>query len=221
MPQILVKMSESDDKYFPVIAEKIILPKGEEIGWNTVIRFDDGIQGFITIDRKFMKLTPGRTVEESYKIVRDKKIDWMDKLRKTEFNIYAYSQIIAGCSVGGRFPFKDIETGESAELSTYWNYSLRVYKDEQLVKEAANAESGKITTEYCSKALRERGNLHGILEQTIVSMLKEIPFSEIRSRNVDISNQVIKTFRDNNGPEITGFDIESFTLGDIKIADNY
>ena len=215
----VVRMSKSEDEDFPVIAEKIEIPRGTNINWDTEIRFEDGIQGFITIDRRYIRLTHGRTIAESYEIALGRRLGFFQRPRNTEFAIYAYRQIITGCSVGGRFGFTDLEDEKRKEVATFWNFSLRVDEPEQLVKEAAVADNGKITTIYCSQALRERGNLHGILEQVVCQKLREVPFSEIRSKNVEISNEVIKTFRECGGSSSIGFDIESFTLGDIRIAE--
>lgn len=224
MAHFVISISESSDKYFPIIAEKIRVPEGVKIGWDTKIKFGDGVQGFITVDRKPLSLINGKTIMESFnsKIDENRKNERytvFNRPRNPEITIYAYRQIIAGCSVGTRFPFKDLEDGEKKEVSVFWNVSLSTDDPNQLTKEAANAEGGKINTDYCNKALRERGNLQGIIEQVILKHLLEVPFSAIRSRIDDISREITNVFNSNRDERAVGFEIVSLTLGNIKIAE--
>ena len=212
----IIKLSKSEDIDFPIIAERVEAP--EDINWKTEIKFDDGVQGFATIDRKYIKLVNGESIEESYKIVRGHKPTLLEKINQPEFNIYAYKQIISGCSVGGKFHFRDIEDGGEKALSTYWNISLGLMSREQLIKEIARAEGGKLTTVECNAILREKGDLRGILEEVILEELKSIPFSRISERYSSMSKKVKELFRERGGVEATGFDIEEFNVGNMRLA---
>lgn len=220
LKEFIIKMPESANPYFPVIASKISVPEGSELSWGTTIKFEDGIQAFITIDRRFLEIMNGRTIEECYTAYTGKKLGFLEKHKSTEFSIYAYRNIIDRCSVGTRLSFKDAEDGVTKELCTYWNYSLKVMNAERLVHEAAAAENGMISTDYCSRIFRERGNLHGILEQVISQVLLETEFSRIHTRIADISDAVKREFINRGGYDITGFALESFTLGNIELAND-
>lgn len=212
----LIKLSRSDDKDFPIIAERVVTPK--DIGWKTEIKFDDGIQGFATIDRKYIKLLNGATIEKSYEAVRGHAPSFMEKMRKPEINIYAYQQIISGCSVGGRFHFVDIRDGKEKYISTFWHASLSLLSAEKLIKEISAAEKGQLTVIECNKALREKGNLHAILEEVLVDELKVVPIDQISARYTEIGKKVKDIFRQRGGSEATGFDIAELTVGHICIA---
>ena len=212
----IVKLSHSDDEYFPVIAERVEAPK--DLNWKTEIKFDDGVQGFATIDRRYINLQNGGSIEESYKAVRGQKPTLAERINQPEINIYAYKQIITGCSVGGKFEFVDIEDGKKKFFSTFWNVSLNLSSKEQLIKEIALTKSGKLTAEECNAVLRERGALRGILEKAILEELKVVPFSEISSRYSIVAERVKKLFREGGGVESTGFDIAEFTVGNMRIS---
>ena len=213
-----IRLPDSKNRDFPVIAAKIALPEGAELSWGTTIRFEDGIQAFITVDRRFLEIVNGYTIEECYSQYTGKSLSFLEKHRRAEFNVYAYRTIIDGCSVGTRLTFRDVEDGQIKDLCTYWNYSLQVMNSERLINEAAAAEGGMITTDYCSEVFRVRGNLHGILEQVISRVLLETEFSRIHSRIADISEEVKKEFISRGGYTATGFTLQAFTLGNIELA---
>ena len=215
----VVEMTRSQEFDYPVIAERINIPEGTNISWNTVIEFSDEIGCFVMIDRRYLRLISGHTIIESYEISTGKRLGIFQRPRNPEFVIYAYRRVITECAVGGRFPFVDLEDGVRKEVATFWHFTLKAEKPEELVKEAAIAENGKITSVYCILALREKANLNGIIEQVISSKLREVPFIEIRTKLVEISNEIINIFHENGGVEHIGFDIESCTLGDIRIAE--
>ena len=204
----------------PIITAKVKIPEGSEIGWKTILHFSDGVQCFMTIDRKYVPAQNARSIEESYTAYTGKTFGFFSRPKNTEFTLYAYPSIIAGCSIGMRLPFTDVEDGEKKNLSTYWEYSLSVIEPRMLVNEASIAPDGVITTDTCSSTFRTRGNLSGIIEQVILTKLKTVPFSEIRAHTADISEEIKQKFIEHGLFETTGFNLMSFVLGDIRIVDD-
>ena len=215
---IFVSMPASGDNS-PVLVAKIQAPDNGAIGWETKVRFEDGVLCFVTVDRKPLPLQSGRTIEECYTAYTSKKLGFFGRDRGTQFAIYAYRTVLDGCVVGTRFPFVDRADGCEKVLMTFWNYSISPVIPENLISEVTNAPGGIITAFSCCEIFRKHGNLHGILEQVISEQLRKVPFNEIRSCVADISDNVKNRFRASGVASSMGLDIVSFTLGDIKIAE--
>lgn len=216
--EIFVSMPKSNDGS-PVLAAKIQAPEKGAIGWETTVRFEDGVSCFVTVDRKPLDLQSGRTIEECYTAYTSKKLGFLGKDKNTQFVIYAYRTRVDGCVVGTRIPFVDRADDCEKTLMTFWNYSISVIKPENLVKEVTSTPDGIVTVFECCRIFREHGNLQGILEQAVSEKLRVVPFNEIRSCIADISDNVKDRFKTRGTAIDMGLDIASFTLGDIKIAE--
>ena len=215
-----VTMPEQTAGTAPIIAAKVKIPEGSQLGWKTILHFSDGVQCFMTVDRKYVPAQNARSIESSFTAYTGKTFGFFGRPKNTEFTLYAYPSIIAGCAIGMRLSFTDIEDGVKKTLSTYWEYSLSVTEPRTLVNEASVAPGGIITTDSCSSTFRTRGNLSGILEQVILTKLKTVPFSEIRAHSADMSEEIKQKFIECGLFETTGFNLTSFVLGDIRIVDD-
>lgn len=219
-----LKLSDSRD--YPIIAEQIKIPSNTNITWDTEILFDDGVDGFVTINGKFMKLQSGQTIQYSYEHRNGRNIDklsWSERLRPTVFNFYVCRKIITGCSVGLRdgILFTDVEDGQRKKAITYWEYSLNVEDSQRLVEQVANLEEKRMNSFQCSEMFRDQAGLAGILLGVLGEYLSKYSLDKVRIMNNDVAHEVKERFIKNEGPEITGFSIMSFVIGTLSLQENY
>ena len=201
-----------------IAAAKVDLPAGEEIAWSTLIKFEDSIDCFMTVNRTYVPLQNGRTIQDCYNGYIGK-LSFKEKRSASEFVIYAYRTLIDGCAVGTRMSFRDCETGELKNLRTYWNYSVSVLDPSSIKNEIAAAPDGKITVDAVSRMMRERCNLQMILEGVILDTLETVPFREVKRTSTAMGEKVINEFVKSDAITKTGFQLKAVTLGNIELTD--
>lgn len=201
-----------------VVAAKIPTPAADSVGWNTLMRIDGSVDAFMTVNGTYLPLQNGRTVQDCYTAYVGKP-SFRDKHGKCEFSVFAYRHLIDGCAVGTKMQFKDIDSGEYKTLRTFWNYSVAVLDPSFVKNEIALAPDGVITVDTMSKMMRERCNLHLILEGVLSEILEKSPFSEMRKRSSEISQKIIAEFINSGAVNHTGFQLKAMTLGNIELVE--
>ena len=194
MAAFIIKMSDDQEREYTVVAERVKVPEKTEIGWNTTVKFDDGIDAYATIDGKYILLSSGLSIKECFKASVGRAPTITEQLRKPVINLYACRQIIDGCVIGCFVPFVDVEDGEKKVVSSFWNYSLEVADTKKLIQQVANEKDKAIDVETCSDKFRESANLGGLLEAAIGSRLANYTVPQTRAMNVQIATEVINTY---------------------------
>lgn len=214
LKELIVKLPVSEDERFPIVAARIELPEGEEIGWSTVIHFENGVNGFVTVNRAPIELQNGRKIEDCYVARTGKKLGLIKP--KTDFAVYAYRNIIDS-RVGACFTFRDIESGEAMTMGTNWVYSIRVSAPTKLVDELSRAPGGVLASDTCNELFIKRASLSDLLVEALGTLLRTVHYSELRSRAVEVSNMISESFIKNGGQDKTGFTLDSFSCGGILV----
>ena len=208
-----IKMTEKDNKYDTVVVEKVKIPNGTHIGWNTEVIFDDGVQGFATINRIPTILQSGFTIQNCFETAAGRKLTLPERIGNTQFVIYAYRQIIEGCSTGIRLPFVDVKDGLEKEFGSFWNFSLEIDNIETVIHRTALSEEGQLNVDQCSELFWDE--LNPFIKDALGKRLKEHSLVEIHAMINEICQEVLDTFRASGKAQNIGFDLKSFTLGRI------
>lgn len=195
-----------------VVASKV---PADGIDLSTLIKMDEKIGGFATIDGRAFDLINGRTVEYSYSVSSSCRIGLFDR-RKVKISVYSYTKGEIRCSLGIKdLSAKDIDDGKEKILSGYWDYSLVVREKEKLINFIN--EDGVLMLDECINIMNTRGGIRDIAVGVIMKTLETTPFNKLCGKMADIAHAVIQDFGARNGDVKTPFNITNFSLGDMKI----
>lgn len=187
-----------------------------EIGMGTVINSADGYSCFANINGRFVDLMSGRTVEDSYHSITNRRMGLQER-KNARISVYSYKNVINNCSVGVNVTTNDVSDGCERSLGGYWEYSLEVVDRSKLV-ELINEGKGVATGDDCNLVINRKGGIRDIVENVIMSVLKTTPFSEFRGELPKVNRMVIDEFMDRRCDVTTGLKITSFSLGDMRIS---
>lgn len=188
----------------------------DEIGMGTVIHSADGYSCFANINGRFIDLMNGRTVEDSYHSVTNRRMGLQER-RNAKIAVYSYKNIINKCSVGINLTAADAEDDTEKTLGGYWEYSLEVVDKSKLV-ELVNEGGGSATRDDCILVMNTSGGIRDIVESVVRDVLKTTSFSKLREEMSSVSKMVIDEFLNRRCDVSTGLKITSFTLGDMRVT---
>lgn len=208
--EMIISLPQSSgDEY--VVAAKC---QADDIGFGTVIRYDDSISAFATVNNRVIDLMDGRTLDDSYYSFTGRRLGILEK-KNARIAVYGYRGAINGCSVGLKLTAEDIADNTEKILSGYWEYSLEVADKEKLIDYID--EKGLLTLDSCIRVMNTNGRVRDITESVIMKTLEATPFNKFRGKLADVGMAVIKEFLAAGGDVNTGFKIVSFSLGNMEM----
>lgn len=216
LKELFVTLPTADNEWDLVVAARIKLPEGESVGWDTVIKFDDGISGFATVDKKPFDLQSGRKIEDCYRISSGDKSRFLKKGKAVGIVLYAYRNKCFG-GVGTAFPFFDKESGECKILGTHWKYTIMIVNCKALIEHISATQNHSITAYECSKYLRnlEEAALDKLLCGVLLQKLKTIHYTDIREHCDEISDLINEQFINQGGMTCSGLQPIGFSCEGI------
>lgn len=222
MSKFLLKMSSNATGMDAVVAERITVPKGTNLAWDTTVFFDDGIKGVANIEGVPTELVSGWTLQKCFEREQGRKLTLPERFGNLNVSLYAYRPIIEGCTTGFRMDFIDVETKETKTLCSNWVFSLDVEQNKYstIIQRVASQEDQKIDIFACSNIFWKGTNLNTYIKSALGRRLKEHSFVEIQSMMDDICAEVLEAMQFSEEDCQKGFVFKSFSLGGIYLAED-